>query len=163
VVEKTNKVHPPQGIFRWLARLPIWLYHLGLGWLLSERFLLLIHTGRVSGLQRQVVLEVVQHDKNTDVYYVAVGFGEASDWYQNVIKTPDVMIYTGRRRLAARAQRVPAQMAEQVIVDYAHRHPYAMRGLARLMGYRVDGTQAGYAALGRQIPILALQPELNAT
>lgn len=152
------EINPPRGLLRWLARLPIWLYRLRLGWLLGDRFLLLTHTGRKSGLARQVVLEVVQHDKNTGAYYVAVGFGERSDWYRNVLKTPEVMICSGRRQLAARAEQLPPEKAEQIIVDYAHRHPLTLRVIVKVLGYGVDGNQAGYAALGRTIPIIALRP-----
>jgi deazaflavin-dependent oxidoreductase (nitroreductase family) len=158
LTEKIRDIHPPRGIFRWLARLPIWLYHLRLGWVLGDRFLLLTHIGRLSGLPRQVVLEVVQHNKDTGVYYVAVGFGEKSDWYRNILKTPGVKVCTGRRQWAARANKASPELAEQVILDYARRHPIAIRELVHILGYKVDGTQADYAALGRILPIIALLP-----
>ncbi|MFL7870015.1 MAG: nitroreductase family deazaflavin-dependent oxidoreductase, partial [Anaerolineales bacterium] len=72
---------PPSKALRFGLRLPIWLYRLRLGWLLGDRFLMLTHTGRKSGLPRHVVIEVVQHDKETDTYYVVSGWGEKSDWY----------------------------------------------------------------------------------
>ncbi len=55
-------VRPPSGVSRALFRAPIYLYRLGLGWLFGKRILLLNHIGRVSGKQRQVILEVVEHD-----------------------------------------------------------------------------------------------------
>ena len=57
-----KNVHPPSGVGRALFRAPIYLYRLGLGWLFGKRILLLNHIGRVSGKQRQVILEVVEHD-----------------------------------------------------------------------------------------------------
>lgn len=158
MAEKIREVHPPRGLFRWLARLPIWLYRARLGWFFGNRFLMLTHIGRRSGLPRQVVLEVVHHDKDAGTYYVAVGFGEHSDWYRNVLKMPDVMLHSGRRQLAARAERLPPEEAERIMVEYARRHPVAIREMARVLGYRVDGTKADYAALGRIIPIIALRP-----
>ena len=157
MAEKIREIHPPRGLFRWLARLPIWLYHSRLGWLLGDRFLLLTHTGRKSGLPRKVVLEVVHHDKDAHTYFVAVGFGENSDWYRNIMKTPEVTIQSGRRQLAACAERLPPEEAEHILMDYARLHPVAIREIARVLGYRVDGTQADYAALGRIIPIIALR------
>ena len=53
---------PPTGVSRWLFRMPIGLYRLRLGWLLGDRFLLLHHTGRKSGLPRQAVVEVVTRE-----------------------------------------------------------------------------------------------------
>lgn len=158
MAEKIREVHPPRGLFRWLTRLPIWLYRARLGWLFGDRFLMLTHIGRKSGLARLVVLEVVHHDKDTNTYYVAVGFGEHSDWYQNVLKTPEVVVQSGRQQLAARAERLPPDEAERILVDYARRHPVAIREIAHVLGYRLDGTKADYAALGRIIPIIVLKP-----
>lgn len=53
----------PRGLLRLGFRLPIWLYRLNLGWILGERFLLLTHTGRKSGLVRQTVIEVYDTTK----------------------------------------------------------------------------------------------------
>ena len=156
--EKIADVQPPRGLLRWLARLPIWLYRAGLGWLLGNRFLMLTHIGRKSGLPRQVVLEVVRHDRANDTYYVAVGFGQNTDWYRNLSKTPDVVIRVGRRRIAVRAGRLSPEEAERVMLDYARRHPLAIRELAHVLGWRVNGAEADYRALGRIIPIIALRP-----
>src|SRR5581483_6476732 len=72
----------PRGVARRLARLPIWLYRLGLGRLLGERFLMLTHIGRTSGRLRQTVVEVVRHDRLSDTYIIASGWGERADWYR---------------------------------------------------------------------------------
>ena len=47
--EKIGKAEPPTGLARLLWRAPIWMYRLHLGRLMGGRFLLLHHTGRVSG------------------------------------------------------------------------------------------------------------------
>ena len=151
------EVHPPRGLWRWLARLPIWLYRARVGWLLGDRFLMLTHVGRTSGMPRQVALEVVRHDKATGDYYIAAGFGEKSDWLLNIGKTPRVVVQAGLRQWQANAARLTPDEAGREILDYAHRHPFAIRELARMMGYRMDGTEAGYRALGRQLPVVALR------
>ena len=65
----------PRGWRRRLARLPLGLYRVGLGFLFGKRLLLLHHTGRVSGLDRTVVLEVVAHDPEQGSWTLASGFG----------------------------------------------------------------------------------------
>jgi monovalent cation:H+ antiporter, CPA1 family len=70
---------PPRGMPRWLARLPLGLYHAGLGGLLGQRFLMLTHTGRKSGQPRQAVLEVVRYDEATGTVIIVSGFGPQSD------------------------------------------------------------------------------------
>jgi hypothetical protein len=68
-----TKRSAPRGLARLAFRLPIWLYHLRLGWLLGDRVLLLTHIGRKSGLPRQAVIEVVRHDPASDTYIIASG------------------------------------------------------------------------------------------
>jgi hypothetical protein len=72
---RLSETHPPRGLLRLALRLPIWLYRWRLGWLLGDRFLLLTHTGRKSGLPRQVVLEVVHHDEATGDLCCRLGLG----------------------------------------------------------------------------------------
>jgi deazaflavin-dependent oxidoreductase (nitroreductase family) len=98
---------PPRGLLRLAARTPIWLYRLGLGWLLGGRFLMLTHIGRKTGRPRQVVLEVVHHDRDSQTFIVASGWGVQSNWFQNVQKTPQVVVQSGRRRCEATAERLP--------------------------------------------------------
>jgi deazaflavin-dependent oxidoreductase (nitroreductase family) len=162
--EKIKDVTTPRGLGRLAFRAPIWLYRLGFGWLLGERFLLLTHTGRRSGLLHQTVLEVVRHDKITGDYYIASGFGEKSDWYRNVMKKPQVIVQSGRKlRFDALAERLSSEDAELELLDYARRHPAALHELARFMGYRMENTETDIRALGRIIPILALRPEKHPT
>jgi hypothetical protein len=69
-----KNVQPPSGVSRALFRAPIYLYRLGLGWLFGKCILLLNHIGRVSGKQRQVILEVVEHDPTDGSFVVASGW-----------------------------------------------------------------------------------------
>ena len=69
-MNKTIIATAPHGLLRFGLRLPIWLYRLHLGWLFGNRFLLLTHIGRKSGLPRQTVIEVVKHDKESDRFFV---------------------------------------------------------------------------------------------
>ena len=75
MAKKIKELSPPTGVGRFFLRLPIWLYKIGLGGLLGNRFLMLHHIGRKTGLVRQAVLEVVRFEKETDTFIVAVGFG----------------------------------------------------------------------------------------
>jgi deazaflavin-dependent oxidoreductase (nitroreductase family) len=157
--EKISDTKPPRGLARLAFRLPIWLYRLKLGWILGNRFMLLHHIGRKSGRPRQTVLEVVRYDKASGTYVVAAGFGVRSDWYQNIMANPHVMVDSGGRHMQAIAERLPPEAAEEELVDYNRRYPSLMKELARIMGYRLDGTEDDVRALGRILPIVALKPE----
>lgn len=149
---------PGHGWRRFFLRLPILLYHLGLGWLLGHRFLLLRHLGRKSGLWRETVLEVVRDDKPDNTYFVASGWGESSQWYNNILRHPAVEIESGGRRMKATARRVSQAEAEAEFRHYAARHPLAFRGLGEFMtGQQVNGTSADFRRLAERIPVIALQ------
>jgi deazaflavin-dependent oxidoreductase (nitroreductase family) len=95
------KRQSPTGFLRLLLRSRLWLYRLHLGWLLGPRFLLPTHWGRRSGLPRQTVVEVIQHDTATGTYFIASGWGEKSDWLRNLQKTPEVTVQVSRQGFAA--------------------------------------------------------------
>jgi deazaflavin-dependent oxidoreductase (nitroreductase family) len=154
----TTQQRSPRGLLRLAVRLPIWLYRLRLGWLLGERMLLLTHTGRRSGRPRQTVLEVLRADRTTGVYIVASGWGERADWYQNLMRRPEVRIAVGGRRMAARAERLPNHLAEQELQVYAQRHPAMFRRLAQLMlGQPLDPDSAATCRqLVLRVPLVKL-------
>lgn len=150
---------PPRGIARLAARLPIWLYRLRLGRLLGGRFLLLTHIGRKSGQPRQAVLEVVRHDRASDRYIIASGWGERADWLRNIQQNPNVVVQSGARRLEAVAERLPIDAAADELCDYARRHPRAFRALANVMtGAASLGSPADCRALAERTPLVALRP-----
>lgn len=158
--KQLHEQKPPTGMSRLLFRAPIWLYRWGLGWLLGKRFLLINHVGRKSGLARQAVVEVIAYDKEHSTYYVAAGFGPKSQWYQNLLMTPEVTIVVGRKKLAVRAAPLTPTESGAALLDYARRHPTAIKNLSRMVGYEVDGTEADFRALGEQsiIPVVRFEP-----
>ncbi|GIK42910.1 MAG: nitroreductase [Chloroflexota bacterium] len=153
------KLSSPRGLVRLLLRLPIWLYRARLGWLLGHRFLLLTHVGRKTGLLHRTVLEVVHFDKATDVYMVASGWGEKSDWLRNIEKTPTVFVNVGGRRFEAMARRLSVAEAQQALLDYARHHPATFRTLAWLMtSQRLQAAEEDCFLLAQSVPLVALQP-----
>lgn len=155
---KIKEVQPPRGMARTLYRLPIKLFRLHLGWLLTGHFLLLTHVGRKSGPPRQTVLEVLLHDKASGAYYVLAGWGEQSDWVKNIEETPQVTISMGRRRFRAAASRLSPEEAELKVIAYGRQHPRLIRYLPRLLGYRIDGSEEDLCALARPGIVVAFAP-----
>ncbi|MCB0178803.1 MAG: nitroreductase family deazaflavin-dependent oxidoreductase [Anaerolineae bacterium] len=144
---------------RLFLRFPIWLYRLRLGWLLGDRFVMLQHTGRKSGLPRYTVVEVVRHDQTSNEVIIASGWGEKSDWFQNIQKTPAVTLSLGRRRWPAQANRLPVVEAAQELADYARRHPTAFANLSKMMiGRQLEATDADCRLLAESAPLVRLVP-----
>lgn len=154
----TGRRARPTGWQRAAFRLPIRLYRWRLGWLLGERFVLLRHRGRVSGAERQVVLEVVEHDRASGTVTVASGFGPRADWYRNVLAEPRVAIQVGRQRWVATAVPCTTDEGGDLMARYAPAHPRAARQLCGFMGFQVDGSIEDYREVGRRIPFIRLMP-----
>lgn len=155
----SNLAQKPHGLLRFGLRLPIWLYRLHLGWLLGNRFLLLTHMGRTSGLPHETVVEVIRYDQTTDACVVASGWGSNSDWFRNIQKTPEVTIMLGSRKLTASAVVLSETEGAQELLDYARRHPTAFGEITALFtGQRISGTEENCRALARVIPIVAFRP-----
>jgi deazaflavin-dependent oxidoreductase (nitroreductase family) len=154
--EQIREVSPPKGISRFLYRLPICMYRIGLGRLMGSRFLLLEHVGRRSGKLRQNVLEVVRWDKAAGTVYVVSAWGDKSDWLRNLRAHPAVTINVAGTRYSANAIPLARDESERELLDYAQRYPRAAKELSRLLGYRLDGTPEDFAALADQMTIVEL-------
>jgi deazaflavin-dependent oxidoreductase (nitroreductase family) len=150
---------PPHGALRLGLRLPIWLYRFHLGWLLGNRFLLLHHIGRTSGKSRQSVIEVVKHDEESDSYFVVSGWGDKSDWYQNVHKNRDVIIAVGRRKLQVHAADIPLSEAVDILEEYTRHHPTAFKELTALfLGERMQPGPEASRRLAEKMPMMVFRP-----
>jgi deazaflavin-dependent oxidoreductase (nitroreductase family) len=150
----------PKGLLRWALRAPRWLYHAGFGWLLGERFLLLRYTGRKTGLARETIIEVVDHDREQDTYYAASGWGAKSDWFLSIRASPEVQIQVGKRKMTARAYILDLEEAARHLCLYAKHHPAAFRELSKMMvGKTLQGTNQECMDFARSIPVIAFLNE----
>jgi deazaflavin-dependent oxidoreductase (nitroreductase family) len=146
----------PTGWRRLALRLPVHLFRVGLGPLFGKRLLVLRHTGRITGVDRYVALEVVSYDPAGESWTVASGFGPKSDWYQNLRREPKTVIQFGSRHRAVTAHFLPPEEGAEIMADYARRHPGTARCLCAFMGFRVDGSEASFREAGRGVPFVRL-------
>ncbi|MGW2589286.1 nitroreductase family deazaflavin-dependent oxidoreductase [Streptomyces sp. NPDC001515] len=150
----------PTGWRRTLARLPVHMFRAGLGPLFRGRLLLLVHTGRSSGLNRRTVIEVVESAAAADgrrSWTVASGFGPGADWYRNLRGTPQATVQVGRAFHAVTARFLEPEEGGELMARYAPRHPRAARKLSAFMGFTVDGGTEDYRRVGRAIPFVRLE------
>jgi demethylmenaquinone methyltransferase/2-methoxy-6-polyprenyl-1,4-benzoquinol methylase len=141
----------------WLAvvfRAPSVLFRLKMGWLFMGRLLLLSHVGRRTGRERSTVLEVVSHERDPQVWYVAAAWGETSDWYRNVQQNPLVRVSVGVKRYSATAATVDVDDAAPIHEQYVQEHPIAARFVGRMLG--LDMIRSDPRALAERIPLVAL-------
>lgn len=141
----------------WLTavlRAPVVLFRLRLGWLFGRRLLLLSHVGRRSGRERAAVVEVVGHEHDPPVWYVAAAWGERSDWYRNLNQNPNAEITVGRDRHRVVAKVVDIDHAAAVHAEYVREHPWAAYLIGRMLG--IDLTRSDPRVLAERIPLIAL-------
>jgi deazaflavin-dependent oxidoreductase (nitroreductase family) len=120
---------------------------------------MLTNIGRKSGLKRQVVLEVLYHNKTSGEYYVLSGWGNKSDWFMNIQKNPEVVVNVGGQKFEAIAFQIMSEEAESVISKYAHQHPKAFRILSkRILGVDIEIGNTTFEKLSAYLPVVCLQP-----
>jgi len=150
----------PTGFLRLFLRFPIIMYRYGLGGLLGGRFMLIHHIGRKSGQKREVVVEVIGHDVHSDTYYVASGWGYGSQWYRNIVATPDVDIQVGRRKLNVQAQTLSPNDAAEILQAYRQKHPFTANQLGQVMGLDIAHAPMDelVGMIRDALPIVAFKP-----
>ena len=93
--------------FRRFNRFMLLMWRLGLGpWLNAMpgslgRYLVLVHTGRKSGLRRTTPVNYAEIDGEI---YVTAGFGSVTDWYRNLTANPDLEVWLPDGWWAGRAE-----------------------------------------------------------
>lgn len=114
-----------------IVRAPLWLYHRDLGYLLGKRFLYLAHQGRLSGLRRETVLEVVRLDHDTGEAVVIAFWGNRADWVRNVRAGRALEMRIGHLRFAEPEHRfLPIDECRSALVFYRQAYPVTWRVLA---------------------------------
>lgn len=148
---------PLAGLKRVLARLPIHLYRIGLGPLFGGRFLLVIPTGRSSGLTRRVVVEVVERDPETRTWTVAVGLGSATEWYELLHQTPQATVQYGRRYYPVTAEFLSPEEARHLMARYRGAHPRRGRRLCAWPASEVGGGREEQRPADSRTPFVRLR------
>jgi deazaflavin-dependent oxidoreductase (nitroreductase family) len=159
-VEILSRLTPKRNvgaIFKWIFKIPVLYFKLGLGWALGKRFLLLTTTGRRTGNLRLTPLEF-EYNPGQDWYRIAPGWGGNTDWYKNILHNPHVGVQVGSRKFNAVAESVPAEEAAEFMQATSKRHPSMDKVWNRWSDKPVDGSWEGYLHAARFFPSVRLKP-----
>ncbi|MGH9529393.1 MAG: nitroreductase family deazaflavin-dependent oxidoreductase [Terriglobales bacterium] len=150
-----------RGALRYLLRTPVYLYRWRLGFLLGNRFLLLIHIGRCTGRRHQTVLEVMEYREDGPEAVVMSGFGPNSDWFRNLKANRAADVVVGSRHFSASHRLLGEEEAVTVVRNYERRNwvvaPIMRRVLSRLLGWRYSGSEDDRRRMVRQLPLLSFR------
>lgn len=150
----------PPAALRIAFKIPTLIYRVGLGRLLGRRFLLLVHRGRKSGLERRTVLEVVKYEADPPAATVLSGWGDRSEWYRNLEAAPPVAVEIGGERwLEPRLEPLQPDGAAEVLEAYRRDHPLPMSMLDRVFGWPRDASEEERGRLARDLRLVVFSPD----
>lgn len=142
MTEKKNN-YPPSPFLQSLYRLPVRFYKWGLGWMFGKRFVLFEHVGRKSGKHYQTVVEVVEIEKDTGNVIVVAGYGECTQWYQNLKQMQTTTIQLGRHKFPVSIEMLSPETGADIMARYYQRYGKTTGALFSILGYEWDGSEQG--------------------
>ena len=144
-------------VFKWIFKMPILQYKLGMGWMIGKYILLLTTTGRKSGQSRHTPLEY-EYDKENDRYRIAAGWGGNTDWYKNLKANPKVHVQVGQRKFESVAEIASDEEVGQYMMNVSKRHPRMDQTWNRWSDKPVDNTFESYIHAAKFFPSVWLKP-----
>ncbi|HVU11476.1 MAG TPA: nitroreductase family deazaflavin-dependent oxidoreductase [Phototrophicaceae bacterium] len=147
----------PQGMGRWLLRLPLELYRLGLGDVLNLGQLMILGTrGRKSGQPRYTPIEYRQHGSKL---YIVSAWGERPQWFRNLQANPEVLVQQGKHQFAARAEVVTNSGETLAVLHlFRRRAPYLYDPLIARMSDRDKIDERMLPDISGQITVVRFDP-----
>jgi len=157
ILSRLTPRHHVGPFFKWVFRIPVLYYKLGLGWILGKRFLLLMTIGRKTGKLHYTPLEF-EFNPQEDWYRVSPGWGGNTDWYKNILHNPHVTVQVGRRKFTALAEPVLPEEVAESMRTISRRHPDMSKVWNRWSDVPVDGSFESYLHAAHFFPSVRLRP-----
>ena len=148
----------PDGLLLILFKAPVFLYRMGLGRLMGERFLLLTHEGRMSHTIHRTLLEVIRHDPETGESLVISAYGDKANWYRNIRAKPALEVCVGGRCYPPRQRFLSIEEADEIFREYELGHGRYIRKLVKLTGGEYDGSEESRLELISFFRMVAFSP-----
>ena len=162
-----NSVHHPSvrlpyptGVTRHVVRLPIWMYRLGLGSMMSAMRLMVLSTwGRKSGLPRHAAIEYRTHGSKI---YVVSAWGRRPNWCVNLTEQPVVRVRLGRRAFSAKASVVEdTSEALRVLYLFRKRAPFIYDPIIAYLSNRQSVNSRTLPDVSHMFTIVRLDPSAD--
>ncbi len=161
LTRRTPSLPYPRGVGRWLLRLPLTLYRLGLGDPLNALHIMILGTvGRVSAQPRYTPIEYRRHGSKL---YLVSAWGDQPHWYRNLLATPDVLVQQGSHAYSACAQVVTnSGEALRVLRLFRNRAPFVYDPLIARLSDREQVDERTLPDIAHTITIVRLDPQPGA-
>ncbi len=146
--------YPAAGLKKFLFRLPLGLWRVGLGWLLPRNLLVLTTSGRKSGEPRHTMVEHWEIDGD---YYIVSGWGKQAQWLKNLQADPIVTVQTVRHgAVTGKAERVLED--ERLARFYKHAAGSSPVWKPYLDSLGIDDTLQDVIAKKERLSLVCIQP-----
>jgi deazaflavin-dependent oxidoreductase (nitroreductase family) len=139
-------------------RLPLQLYRRGFGHLLGRTFLLLVHTGRRTGLPHQTVAMVLGEDRGSGELVICSAWGPDTDWVRNLRAGPAVRVQVGVDSFTPTHRFLADHEAFDVACEFRRRHRWRLRVLARILGWGDLSSDTNVTRFAESHPFVGLRP-----
>jgi len=160
MMTESTKIEPPSGWMKVFFKIPVFIARLGFaGWerLIGVEWMLLTTVGRKTGKKRYSMVDVLVHEKESDTYFIEVGFGSHSDWYRNIQVNPIFDAQVGRRKFHATAELLPSERTADVMVDFVRRRPRYARSVMKMVNITFTSEEE-LRRMASQWILLAIHP-----
>jgi deazaflavin-dependent oxidoreductase (nitroreductase family) len=122
----------PGPVFRWLFKVPIFFYKIGLP-PPASLFLLLTTTGRKSGQPRHTPLEY-RREAGKGCMVIMAGWGGDTDWRKNIEANPRVHVQAGWKKFEAFAEKLTDDEVADFLAEAIRLNPRSERIWSRWAG-----------------------------
>ena len=146
----------PGPIFKYIFKIPKYMYRIGLGKLIGGRILILVTTGRKTGKQRETPLEY-GYDEALNAYTVMAGWGGITDWYRNAVANPSVRIRLGGNTYSGVAEKLPDEEVAKMLKAITDKNPNAIRLWSRYSDEPVENTMESLLKASKYFPCLRIR------
>lgn len=150
----------PSGLLRFFFKVPLFMHKLGFGgWerLIGAQWMLITTTGRKTGKRRETLVDVMDYDKATDMYYIEAAYGSHADWFKNIQAHPLFEAQVSRRNFTAQAEILNEGDTGEMLVQFFRRKPAYTRSVMAMVGMKFKDEEE-LRTLGKNLTLLAVQP-----
>jgi deazaflavin-dependent oxidoreductase (nitroreductase family) len=154
----------PRTLLKIFFKIPLIFHKLGFGgWerFIGAQWMLITAVGRKSGKPRQVLVDVLLHNEETDTYYVLSAYGVRADWVRNIQAAPSFEAQVGRRKFTAHANTLSSEDAGAMLVQFYRLKPAYTRAVMNAAGMKFED-ENDLHMLGGQLLLLAVTPQTKA-
>jgi len=152
---------PPNQLLKFFFKVPVWFHKMGFGgWerLVGAQWMLITTTGRKTGKRRDAMVDVMDYDKASDIYYIEAAYGARADWYKNIQRNPIFEAQVGHRKFKARAGALSTEGAGDMLVQFYRNKPAYTRSVMAMAGMKFKD-EDDLRVIGKNLTLLAVKPE----